>query len=570
VVSVVEPGPSFARFFGFWMRSVATEFNRPYASCLVLFGLALAFFSIGVGEITSPTSKDEYHRVFRTALQMVEQKVWWIPTLDGAPRLEKPPLLAWLTRLSFELFGIGLKSARIIIVLFSALFVAVVALIAHELRQDRGTALLAGMIALSTVPIGIHGRILLPDIPTAVFSASGFYFFLKWMKTNRKGCLLATAFCLSAGFLTKGPIVGVVFGSGLIALLIRPDVRNSIMLLNWPILVLSTTLFLFLTIPWFLDACGKSPAQTLSVLESEVDARRLGRFNLNPVLQLVPLSMPWTFYVISAVIRTKATVEAESREFKLFLIAWLVLSVLPFFFIRSFDRYLVGSLVPLALLTAAGIPSMTPRGYMLAGRIGATLVSIAVPPFLFFFGWFYGSRPELYIALVAYFVFLITWWMGVRPLQMAVAAAALWTVSVGLIYPSLGVNDFPGRILDRIAGKDVLFYVDVQPALLPIVAGHSFKLEKDAVQLGQQCHTSPLVFALDQHATKLEGSLALRGIQFTRVDTFKSLIALHKALRPARWAGEDWRRAFRGRTIDPLKSTIVLYQLSCRHLPAPL
>lgn len=139
----------------------------------LLFSLAVAVFSLGVGEITSPTSKDEYHRVFRTGLQMLEQNVWWIPTLDGDPRLEKPPLLAWLTRLSFELFGIGIGSARIIIVLFSAFFVTIIASLAYEITQDRPYAMTAGMIALSAAPVSVHSRILLADIPTATFEHSG-------------------------------------------------------------------------------------------------------------------------------------------------------------------------------------------------------------------------------------------------------------------------------------------------------------------------------------------------------------------------------------------------------------
>ena len=47
--------------------------------------------AVGVSERTSPTSKDEYHRVFRTALTMIEENVWFVPLLDGNPRIEKPP-----------------------------------------------------------------------------------------------------------------------------------------------------------------------------------------------------------------------------------------------------------------------------------------------------------------------------------------------------------------------------------------------------------------------------------------------------------------------------------------------
>jgi 4-amino-4-deoxy-L-arabinose transferase-like glycosyltransferase len=66
---------------------------------------------VGSHKLTSPTSKDEYHRVFRTALTMVEEDAWLLPLLDGNPRIEKPPLLSWLTRLSFEVLGVSVGSA---------------------------------------------------------------------------------------------------------------------------------------------------------------------------------------------------------------------------------------------------------------------------------------------------------------------------------------------------------------------------------------------------------------------------------------------------------------------------
>ena len=67
-----------------------------------VFLVTVLLNAIGAEKVTSPTSKDEYHRVFRTALTMSEENVWLVPLLDGNPRIEKPPLVNWLTGLSFE------------------------------------------------------------------------------------------------------------------------------------------------------------------------------------------------------------------------------------------------------------------------------------------------------------------------------------------------------------------------------------------------------------------------------------------------------------------------------------
>lgn len=88
---------------------------NPLPFGLRIFVLAVAAVLIlgpGIGSLSGPTEKDEYHRVYRTVLTMMENDQWLVPHLDGRPRLKKPPLVTWLTRLSFESFRVSLVSAR--------------------------------------------------------------------------------------------------------------------------------------------------------------------------------------------------------------------------------------------------------------------------------------------------------------------------------------------------------------------------------------------------------------------------------------------------------------------------
>ena len=207
-----------------------TNFFDTHRAILLalVFTCGVLITAPGIGNQTGPTSKDEYHRVFRTALTMMEEDVWLVPFLDGSPRIEKPPLLNWLTRWSFERFGISLRSARAIVVIFAALLITMVLAIALELTNNIRYGVTAAAIALSNIGIAIHGRILLPDVPTAALSALAFWFFLKWSKTGSPKLLPMSAVCLSAGFLTKGPVALVVFGSGVLALSITsPAIRAS-------------------------------------------------------------------------------------------------------------------------------------------------------------------------------------------------------------------------------------------------------------------------------------------------------------------------------------------------------
>ena len=44
---------------------------------------------------------------------MIAAHQWLVPTNDGIPRLQKPPLLYWMIIVSFKLFGISAAAARL-------------------------------------------------------------------------------------------------------------------------------------------------------------------------------------------------------------------------------------------------------------------------------------------------------------------------------------------------------------------------------------------------------------------------------------------------------------------------
>ena len=74
----------------------------------------------GIQEATGLTGKDEFFLGLRTPMEMIEGDHWLVPFLDGAPRIRKPPLLYWLGRASYEIFGVSLASARLIVANFHA------------------------------------------------------------------------------------------------------------------------------------------------------------------------------------------------------------------------------------------------------------------------------------------------------------------------------------------------------------------------------------------------------------------------------------------------------------------
>src|SRR5207253_725641 len=69
------------------------------------------------------------------AREMVEAHRWLLPTNDGIPRLQKPPLLYWLIILSFKLFGVSAAAARLPGALATVASVALIFLIGEKLTD---------------------------------------------------------------------------------------------------------------------------------------------------------------------------------------------------------------------------------------------------------------------------------------------------------------------------------------------------------------------------------------------------------------------------------------------------
>src|SRR5437667_9464911 len=82
-----------------------------HALFIILIALAtlLHVATIGTGDLYSQT-EGQYAGAAR---EMVETHQWLLPTNDGMPRLQKPPLLYWLIIVSFKLFGINVAAARL-------------------------------------------------------------------------------------------------------------------------------------------------------------------------------------------------------------------------------------------------------------------------------------------------------------------------------------------------------------------------------------------------------------------------------------------------------------------------
>src|SRR4030095_15342460 len=149
-----------------------------HALFVILIALAalLHVATIGSGDLYSQT-EGQYAGAAR---EMVEAHHWVLPTNNGEPRLQKPPLLYWLIIISFKLFGVNAATARLPVALAVVASTALIFLIGEKLT-DYWRGFIAGLVYVSLCGTFLLARIVMPEplvsalIAGAIFCAIGGY-----------------------------------------------------------------------------------------------------------------------------------------------------------------------------------------------------------------------------------------------------------------------------------------------------------------------------------------------------------------------------------------------------------
>jgi len=529
--------------------------TRP-APALILGCLAAAAGLLGLG-IASPTGltgKDEYLLGLRVPLEMMQDDRWWIPFIDGAPRLKKPPLLYWLGRASFELCGPSFAAARAITVAFALLLLACTAWLGRRLTGRWQTGLVAAAVLLGMSGMASESRRLMLDVPVAALSVAALCCYLSWLDRPRLAALLGAALCLCAALMTKGPVAFVACGGGLLALWATRRETLAALRQRWGAHLVMLALSLALPAFWYLQARDLYGAELARVAQDELESRQLG-LSGGALLGIAGLALPWTFVALQGLRPLRR--EAPAR----FAAVWLLATLTPFFFIRSFDRYLIGSLPALALLAAFALES----GAAAWGRrLGSLLLALpATALALLLWRWQLGGWLPLALAGM---LFLAVWWhpapVGWRftsiPLNLALSAALLWSVGWGVAFPALGVNRVPQAVFALAHGKPVILYGDMQPALLPM-------LEQRPLGRNLDLPVAPgtLLAVRAEERAGLEKRLADLDLRAALRLDYQALISSGSGIRFSRAGAtrDDWRRAWEERSPQPLMSTVLLFEV---------
>jgi 4-amino-4-deoxy-L-arabinose transferase-like glycosyltransferase len=139
--------------------------------------------------------------------EMVANDAWVVPTLQGQPYLDKPPLMYWLVALSYKAFGVSPAAARLVPAVCVHLTILAVYLIGRRSVGERGAFWAALLLSVAPGFVCVARLLLLDGLLTLCVTVSVLCGF-EAVRTGslKPGWWVAAAFASGLGFLTKGPI----------------------------------------------------------------------------------------------------------------------------------------------------------------------------------------------------------------------------------------------------------------------------------------------------------------------------------------------------------------------------
>lgn len=574
-----------------WTRySGESALAKKLLIAVLLLLLCLLLLSVGHSGLHAYSGKDEYHLSIRTVLSMHEQDRWLVPFLDGEPRLRKPPGLYWMGRVALESCGLSLYCIRLPAMIWASVWAIALVGLARWLYPVAKTrsALFVAAALLSAVGFLVEGRRLMLDLPMTAASSLALYGTWKLLAAHApqgqerivvpglvSGLFwtVFSALAMSIALLLKGPAGLLVWVSGLLFVNFAfPQLKHKRLgvLICHAFVVLAASVAA--TLPWFLSVVDYQDA-VLTVASEEIEARQLGSFSLIPVLGLWVIASPWLLVVLHGMWQSHfanqhALEQSDQRRVVLGLAIWLLLTLLPFFFMRTFERYLLGSLVPLflaiplCLLRRPQIFASVPSWLRLASALPMIAVIVLVQCFAI---WF-ELQPLAYavLPLVLIAIFSVIWWSA-RSFVSVASAVGLWILNVqvfiSLSYPSLQINHAPAWLVKHAMQESLVYFGGPHPAMLSAVTGKAHRhVNPSAFDPLRSVQSGTWIVSLQSDAELLKVLAGQAGLQAKEIGRWTALINQGSALRFTR-PGASWELALRTRQLQELKSELTVFEL---------
>lgn len=374
---------------------------------LALLALTLPFWDLG-----APLLEVDDARYAQVPAEMLASGDWTVPTLNGLPYIEKPPLWYWLATSSYRVFGVSEAAARLPLALL-ALLGALGAWWLGAWLYAPAVGRLAGAATASALLWALLAHNMTLDLPVSVFLFGTVAFALRAMLRPEDGRWAAPAAwaCAALAFLSKG-LISVLFPAAWVVGLVflRPELRagaRAFLRPDGPLFAAAIVL------PWlFAISTAKPDFLQVFFIEQHFQRFLTPKYNRGAgwwfYLAVLPVGLlPWTVPALAGFLRAaRRPFGGDVRDFALACwiagvafffsishskLATYVLPVVPFCAVLA-ARYLEDGLSPKAR------KSLSIAGWSLAiVSVLAGIVAMSLPLKVLM----HGERPAALLGLCA-------------------------------------------------------------------------------------------------------------------------------------------------------------------------